>query len=249
MPRILVINPNISEPVTALIEAEARRAARRETEIVMATAAFGVEYIETRSEAAIGGHAVLSLVAEAGPNYDAIVISAFGDPGVNAAKEIAPCPVVGISEAAFATAGLIGGNFAIIAISQRITAWYRECVHINDADGRLVGIRSLSSPLNNIGTVQEDNAERLLALCELAIIEDGADSIILAGAPLAGLGRQIRDQVAVPLVDGVACGVQQAEALVQAGLGSASAGSFLPPSKKANKGLSPALAKLFCEDQ
>ena len=83
----------------------------------MATAAFGVEYIETRSEAAIGAHAVLDIVANAGDAFDAIVIAAFGDPGVKAAKEIALCPVVGISESAFATAGLIGGKFSIIAIS------------------------------------------------------------------------------------------------------------------------------------
>ena len=88
MPHILVINPNISESVTSLIEQEARKAAHADTRISMATAAFGVEYIETRSEAAIGAHAVLDIVANAGDAFDAIVIAAFGDPGVKAAKEI-----------------------------------------------------------------------------------------------------------------------------------------------------------------
>ena len=48
--RLLVINPNISESVTALIEAEARRSAEPGTGITMKTAAFGVAYIETRFE-------------------------------------------------------------------------------------------------------------------------------------------------------------------------------------------------------
>ena len=43
--RLLVINPNISESVTRLIEAEARRAADAATEIVAVTAPFGVAYI------------------------------------------------------------------------------------------------------------------------------------------------------------------------------------------------------------
>ena len=75
MPDILVINPNISESVTCLIEQEARKAAHADTRISMATAAFGVEYIETRSEAAIGAHAVLDIVANAGDAFDAIVIA------------------------------------------------------------------------------------------------------------------------------------------------------------------------------
>lgn len=245
MAKLLVINPNISDRVSALIESEARRAAAPDTEITMLTAPFGVEYIEARSEAVIGGYAVLDLVAEAGANYDAIVVAAFGDPGVAAAKEIAPCPVIGISEAAFATAGLRGGTFTIIAISARITAWYGECVRFYHAEGRLARIRSLSSSLRDIGTVQTDHAEQLLNLCRLAVEEDGADSIILAGAPLAGLGREISNQVPVPLIDGVASGIVQAEALARLGHLAPTAGSMIPPGRKQHKGLSPGLAKFF----
>ena len=46
--RLLIINPNISESVTALIEAEARRSASATTALTMQTAPFGVAYIETR---------------------------------------------------------------------------------------------------------------------------------------------------------------------------------------------------------
>ena len=55
--RLLLINPNISDSVTTLIEAEARRSASPETQITMQTAAFGVAYIETRFEALIGAYA------------------------------------------------------------------------------------------------------------------------------------------------------------------------------------------------
>ena len=75
--KILVINPNISESVTALITAEARRAASTGTEIVAATAPFGVAYIETESEAAIGAYAAMNLFAERGTDCDAVVIAAL----------------------------------------------------------------------------------------------------------------------------------------------------------------------------
>lgn len=46
--KLLVINPNISADVTALIDAEARRSAGTDTELIVRTAGHGVEYIETR---------------------------------------------------------------------------------------------------------------------------------------------------------------------------------------------------------
>ena len=152
--RILVINPNISESVTALIAAEARprRAASPGTVILPATAPFGVAYIETESEAAIGAYAAMILYAEHGTDCDAVVIAAFGDPGLPAVREIAPVPVVGIAEAAFVAAGELGARFSIVAISERIAAWYRRCAQLNEVDGNLASIRTLTGPIGDIGS-------------------------------------------------------------------------------------------------
>jgi allantoin racemase len=46
---ILLINPNISDSVSALIEAEARRSVSPGNTVEVLTAPFGVAYIETRS--------------------------------------------------------------------------------------------------------------------------------------------------------------------------------------------------------
>jgi Asp/Glu/hydantoin racemase len=75
--------------------------------------------------------------------------------------------------------------------------------------------------------------------------EDGADAIILAGAPLAGLARSIAGQIPVPVVDGVSSAVKHAETLVKLKPGSARAGSFAPPPQKANAGLSEAMRALL----
>ena len=95
--RLLLINPNISESVSELIAAEARRTASAATEISVVTAPFGVAYIETRFEALIGAYAVAQLAAEHYSRVDAIVVAAFGDPGLPALKDLprpasSPCP-------------------------------------------------------------------------------------------------------------------------------------------------------------
>lgn len=243
--RLLIINPNISESVTALIEAEARRTAAPDTEITMKTAPFGVAYIETRFEAVIGAYATAQVAAEHVEGHDAVIVAAFGDPGLAGLREALPVPVLGLTESALASACLLGHRFSIVAISQRISAWYREVVEANGLVGRLASIRALDQPLSGIGSVQTDHAQALRALCEQAVAEDGAEVIILAGAPLAGLARAVRGQLPVPVVDGVSSAVRHAETMVVLAPGKARVGSFAPPPAKPNAGLPPAIERLL----
>ncbi|MGI4778972.1 MAG: aspartate/glutamate racemase family protein [Janthinobacterium lividum] len=243
--RLLVINPNISESVTALIEAEALRSAAPGTQITMKTAAFGVAYIETRFEALIGAYATAQLAAEHHTGHDAVIVAAFGDPGLAALREVLPMPVLGMTESALATACLLGHRFSIVAISQRIQAWYREVVEANGLIGRLASIRALDRPLASIGHVQHEHAEALLALCERTVREDGAEVVVLAGAPLAGLARALHGRLPVPVVDGVSSAVRHAATLVALDPVRASAGSFAAPPVKPNHGLPEAVERLL----
>ena len=245
MPRILLINPNISESVSELILAEARRTASPGTEVEVLTAAFGVAYIETRFEALIGAYAAAELAAAHHERFDAVVVAAFGDPGLAGLREVLPCPVTGLTEAALASACLLGKRISIVAISQRIRAWYRETVQACGLEGRLASIRGLDEPLADIGNVQGNQGERLVALAERCVDEDGADVIVLAGAPLAGLARSLQGRLPVPVVDGVSSAVRHAESLVALQPGRARRGSFAPPPIKPNRGLSPALQSLL----
>lgn len=243
--RILVVNPNISESVSQLIATEARRAASPGTGISIVTATLGVAYIETRFEALLGAYAAANLIAEHRSGHDAVVVAAFGDPGVTALREVLDVPVVGLTAAALASACLLGQRFSIVAISGRITAWYRETVEQYGMAGRLASIRALDRPLRDIGAVQDDHAARLKDICLAAVADDGADVIILAGAPLAGMARTIRHEIPVPVVDGVASAIQHAEMLVRLDPGIATSGSFAAPPDKPTTGLSPALLELL----
>ncbi|MFC9354165.1 aspartate/glutamate racemase family protein [Arthrobacter sp. NPDC057013] len=236
--KLLVINPNISDDVTALIESEALRSASPGTSLVVSTAGHGVEYIETRFESLIAAGAVAEIIAGHHGQVDGVVVAAFGDPGMPALKELADVPVIGITEAALCAAALQGHRFSIIAISDRIRPWYLDCVERFGLGGRLASIRSINETLNAIGSVQQDFKETLLALSRQAVAEDGADVVILAGAPLAGLARDLRGQIPVPVVDGISAGIRMAEAVVGLQSGAHRTGAFAPPPVKARKGLS-----------
>lgn len=245
MARVLLVNPNISDSVSGLIRAEAQRSASAGTEIEVLTAPFGVAYIETRFEALVGAYATAQVAAEHCARFDAVVVAAFGDPGLTGLRELLPVPVTGMTEAALATAHLLGHRISIIAISQRIQAWYREVVESYGFGARLASIRALDRPLSSIGGVQDEHAQALKALAEQAVAEDGAEVIILAGAPLAGLARSLHGQLPVPVVDGVSSAVRHAETLAALKPGRASKGSFALPPAKPHAGLPPAIAALL----
>lgn len=245
--KLLLINPNISDGVSALIRAEAERSAAPGTTVEVLTAPFGVAYIETRFEALLGAYATAQLAAEHHAGFDAVVVAAFGDPGLAALREVLPCPVTGLTEAALASACLLGQRFSIVAISQRIRPWYRETVQANGLEGRLASIRGLDEPLADIGNVQGEQGERLVALAERCVADDGADVIVLAGAPLAGLARRLAGRLPVPVVDGVSSAVRHAQTLVALQPGRATRGSFAPPPQKPNRGLPAAIAHLLTQ--
>lgn len=245
MPRLLLINPNISVSVSTLIQAEAVCSASPGTTVEVLTAPFGVAYIETRFEALIGAYAAAQLAAEHHERFDAVIVAAFGDPGLGGLREALPCPVTGLTEAALASAILLGQRFSIVAISQRIHAWYRETIRHIGLEDRLASIRGLDETLDDIGNVQGNQGEHLVQLAERCVDEDGADVIVLAGAPLAGLARSLHGRLPVPAVDGVSSAVRHAETLVALQPGRAQRGSFAPPPIKPNRGLSPALERLL----
>ncbi len=242
--RLLVANPNTTQAVTDRIAATARAAASPGTEITAVTARTGPEYIATRAEAVLGGVATLEMLAEHADGMDAVVVAAFGDPGLGGARELLSIPVVGMAEAAMLTACMLGRRFAILTFAVALEPWYQECVDYNGLAGRCAGVFCLDEPFSAIINVAAEKAERILSLTERAIAA-GADVCILGGAPLAGVAAEIADRVRVPLVDGVAAAVKQAEALAALNPRKATAGTFRRPGAKSMIGISPALARLF----
>ena len=243
--RILLANPNTTEAVTERIAAVARAAASPGTEIVAVTGRSGVPYIATRADAVIGATVALDLLADHAEGCDAAVIAAFADPGVGGARELLSIPVIGMAEAAMLTACMLGRRFSIVTFATAMGPWYRECVDYNGLSGRLASIRCVAGSFRDIRSVQDEKSAALVEACHLAVEQDEADVVILGGAPLAGLAAKVADRVPVPLVDGVAAAIRQAEVLASLRPVKACAGTFRRPDAKAITGVSGPLEALF----
>ena len=126
--RILVINPNTSEEMTRDIGEAARRYARAGTEIEMVCSEWGPRSIEGHYEDYVAAVATLEVVRERAADFDGVIIACYGDPGLAAAREISPVPVVGIAEASMLTACTVAHRFSIVTVLPRIKPMLEDMV-------------------------------------------------------------------------------------------------------------------------
>ena len=211
--RILVVNSNTTPSVTERIGAAARAVASPGTEVVAVSAPFGLPLIVTRADWLAAGPATLAALAEHRGTYDAAVIACFGDPGLDAAKELLDVPVLGISEAAFHAACMLGRRFGVVSFTAALRPMFEECLAHHGLTARCAGFRMGPAFSGDPGTVAEERLELLAGLCAESVAQDGAEAIILAGGPLAGLAPLLQPHVAVPLIDGTQAALRLAEAM------------------------------------
>ena len=241
--RLLLINPNTTQAMTDQMAQVAASVAGPSVEITPVTATRGVPYIASRAEAQVAGAEVLEIIAEHGKDADAAIVAAFGDPGIIAARELFDMPIVGMAEAALVTAALLGERFGVVTFSPLLARWYVECVNLTGLTARFTGVRCPKTPPATVGNVIHDMRSDLMALTEEATREDGADVVILGGAPLAGLAPQIADETPGLLVDPISAATTQAIALSR--LATSYANRTTRPAPKTSQGLGPALAAII----
>ncbi|WP_304615768.1 aspartate/glutamate racemase family protein [Paracoccus sp. (in: a-proteobacteria)] len=239
---ILIVNPNTSTSLTERMERAARCQIPADVTLSSRTAPRGFPYISNRAEAQVAGSVTLEMLARQGTGTDAAIVAAFGDPGARAARDLRPFPVIGVAEAAMHSAAMLGERFGILAFSRQMQGWYRDCVHQVGLERRFAGFRAPAVAPRSPDTAQEDLHDALLDCLRDCQDRDGADVVIVAGAPLAGFATLAAGETRLPLVDPVIAALHQAVALSRL---AARRGRHERDDPKPSTGLDPELAALF----
>ena len=208
--RLLLINTNTSVAITDRLVGAARGFAASGTTIIGATARFGARYIATRSAYAIAAHAALDAYAEHGRDADAVVIACFGDPGLLALREIAKIPVIGMAEASCRAAAR-HGRFAIVTGGAGWVAMLTEFVATLGLTAQLACVRAVAPTGAEIAADPAGSEQILAQECRAAVVDNGADVVILGGAGLVGIAERIAAEVPVPVIDGLAAAIRSAQ--------------------------------------
>ena len=217
MPTLLLINPNTSASVTALMADVIRPLLPPEVDLVAVTARLGASYIASEAAYAVAAHAVLDAWAAfraGGGRCDAILLGCFGDPGIGALREVTGVPVMGLAEAALREAAGYGPH----AIVTGGLAWRPMLERFAIANGLsegLAGIHVVEKSGVELMAIPDGGAGELLGALRAAAAPP-VRAVVIGGAALGGIAQRVAAQVDVPVIDSVQAGARWAATTLRA---------------------------------
>jgi allantoin racemase len=222
--RIKIINPNTTASFTERCLVAGRAVAAPGTVILAGHPSSGTPSVECYVDEAVATVGVVEQIR-----------AGEADTGLDAAREVAAGPVVGMTEAALYAAALIAPVFSIVTLPPRTRIFAERVVWHAGLERRCAKIRAIDVAVLDC----EDEAalvlEPFIAEAQQAILEDHAEAIILGCAGLQPLVGPLSVRLGVPVIEGVAAAVKLVEALLALRLATSKRGAWgFPPQSATN---------------
>lgn len=212
---LVVINPNSSQGVTDGIAAAVAPLQAFGRPIRCLTLTEGPPGIESQLQADLTIAPMLAL-ARAQRQAAGFVIACFGDPGLFALRDAVSVPVLGIQEAAVATALTLGQRFGVIAILPASIPRHLRAFGAMGVETRLAGDRALGLGVAELGD-PERCLDAMIETGQKLRDDDGADVLIMGCAGMAQYRARLSQATGLPVVE--PCQAAVAMALGQIALG------------------------------
>lgn len=200
---IVLINPNST---TSMTESMVRTA--RET---VPSAHFegwtshdGPQAIQGLEDGLLAEKPLLDLVAKASDQgASAIIIGCFDDTALEAARDIASCPVIGIGQAAYHLAALAGGQFSVVTTLDVSVPILEENITSYGLAGQLGKVRASGVPVLALEQDPTAAIDQVVAEVEKAAREDPIQSVVLGCGGMVGIDQRMPQSSGIRLIDGV----------------------------------------------
>jgi allantoin racemase len=239
MKRILIINPNTARDTAETMEAQCREVAEPETHVeatyIKSRPGFSSYKVFSYVDLAICTTETIKIAWQNRNNFDGIIVAGFSDVGVDAIKEILSIPVLGIAEASYHIASLISHRFTVLTGTTKWTPPKDDYVRALGIETKVASFRSYSEWDENDSF--EVLKERLLRVARKAMIEDGAEAVILGGGPLVGYGKLLEKELSIPVIDPTIATFKLMESMIALGYSQSKKNRWSQPlSKLGNTG-------------
>lgn len=200
---IIIINPNSTVAMTQAMLETARKAAPN-VEIMGWTSHDGPPAIQGAEDGAAAVPPLLALIRQANDlSAGAIIIGCFDDTGLSEAREMSNCPVIGIGQAAYHMASLIGPRFTVVttlAVSVPVLESNLSHYGLNKNVGR---VRASGVPVLALEDDRENASTRVVAEAQRAVEEDDIKCIVLGCAGMTHIAETYGATFPVPMIDSV----------------------------------------------
>ncbi|MFE5297628.1 aspartate/glutamate racemase family protein [Streptomyces sp. NPDC056632] len=229
---MVLVNPNTSAATTRMMTALARRALTGTgLRVRGVTAADGPPMLTDPHtlDAAVPYVVAAAHAALASGDCAALIVAAFGDPGVpelrgrglgrttgdttaydagagpgplgpRAATTPVPVPVVGIGEAALAEAAADGRRFGIATTTPRLAGSIAAHVERLGLAPSYTGTRFTAGAPERLAARPESLLAALEAAVRACVVRDGAEAVVIGGGPLGEAAEVLRSRLAVAVV-------------------------------------------------
>jgi allantoin racemase len=235
---IKVINPNTTWAMTEKIGECARSVAAPGTVIQAVSPSMGPASIESHYDEALSVPGVLEEIARGERDgVDGYVLACFGDPGLDAARELASGPVVAIAEAGMKVATYLGRGFSVVTTLGRTMGRAWDLADHYGVKSQCLNVRACEIAVLELDVPGSAARDVITAECARAVADDGCDVIVLGCAGMADLAADISSRIGVPVVDGVAAATTMVQSLVAMGLKTSTRSEFAAPIPKDVSGL------------
>lgn len=231
--RIHVVNPNATSAMTAQIGIAARKVARPGTVIELVTGSGTPVSIEGYTDEALVVPGLLAAIRAAEQHgAEAHVIACFDDPGIDAAREVARAPVIGICQAAMHAATTLSTRFSVVTTLPRSVPIIEDLADRYGMGRRCRRVRAIDMPVLAIEADPDCSYELIASEILAARDEDGAEAVVLGCAGMAELCERLTAETGILVIDGVTAAITMAEALVATGYRTSKIGAYALPRPK-----------------
>ncbi|MDV2858785.1 aspartate/glutamate racemase family protein [Oceanimonas sp. CAM02] len=217
---LMLINPNSSESATAAMVALAGQVAGGGVQVQGLTNTGVPALLTTPAEIRAATAGVIELgVAAAAEGAAALMVAAFSDPGLQALRQRVKVPVVGIAESAYLAAACEGRRFAIATITPDadLLAFFNQKARSLGLEQQFCGTRVTAGDPAELVAMPDALDDALSEAVRLAVLQDGADAVIIGGGPLTGSALRLQPHFDVPLVVPVLAATRAALAAIDNG--------------------------------
>ncbi|GGR56089.1 aspartate/glutamate racemase family protein [Streptomyces roseolus] len=222
MALVALVNPNTDRATTATMAAIARRTLRPEDgyEVRGVTVAAGPPMLVDEELLRASVRHVLDaadalLAAPEGPEVAALVVGAFGDPGVEDLRARTTVPVIGIAEAALREAGADGRRFGIATTTPGLAAAIDARTARLGWSAQYTGVRLTPGDPHRLAADPAEMTERLADAVDRCVREDGAEAVVIGGGPLGEAAEALRHRFPVPVVGPVPAASREVRRLLE----------------------------------
>jgi len=161
---------------------------------------------------ALPGVVKIGVEAARDPKVGAIIVSAFGDPGLPELRAKVGVPVFGIREQAFHEAAKGGRPFGIATTTPDpgLLEGFRQTAVALGYGAQFRGTRATPGDPNALMKKSPEELDAALAEAVRASAGDGAKAVIIGGGPLTASALRLQPQFDMPLVVPVIAAAQAA---------------------------------------